>query len=120
MHHQRDNAGGFGRPLPNGQEQMGNFYFVYFIRMFNRRENALLHSAPLFSGLILDNYSNLNVTSIWAYTGTARPSFMPGLNFHCFTASSAFSSRPKPTALTTRGSFTWPSASTTICTSTVP
>jgi hypothetical protein len=37
-----------------------------------------------------------NFTSTCACIAAGLPSFMPGLNLHCLTASTAFSSRPRP------------------------
>src|ERR1035437_11144397 len=65
-------------------------------------------------------YSNLKLISILASTGTGTPSFSPGLNFHCWIAITAFSSKPSPSPFTTSMFFARPSTSTTTLSSTVP
>src|ERR1041385_983804 len=61
-----------------------------------------------------------NDTSISDSTVTGWPSFMAGLNFHCLTASMAFSSSPLPRARATLIFATLPSGSICTFSSTVP
>jgi len=56
----------------------------------------LFHSQRVFT-----LYRRRKLTSMVASTVTGLPSFLPGENFHFWTASMAFSSRPKPKLLTT-------------------
>src|SRR5215831_8296807 len=65
-------------------------------------------------------YSKRKLTSIWASTVTGFPSLVPGLNFHFFTASIAFSSRPRPKLCKTRMFTARPLGSTWTYSSTVP
>src|ERR1035437_3404426 len=66
------------------------------------------------------DYNSLKLTTTSACIGIATRSFMPGLNLHCFTASTAFSSRPRPRLRLTWMSTTLPSLSTVIKSTTVP
>ena len=47
------------------------------------------------------NYLREKLTSIFKATSTATPFFIPGRNFHCFSAWMAFSSNPSPRPRTT-------------------
>src|SRR5579883_1986240 len=69
---------------------------------------------------VSSGYSNRKFTSIVAATVTGRPSFLPGANFHFFTASMAFSSRPSPRLRATLIFVAWPLGSTSTYSSTVP
>ena len=57
-------------------------------------------------------YSSRKFTSMWASTVTGLPSFRPGLKRHLFTASSAFSSSPRPIPFTTLMCVACPVSST--------
>ena len=47
------------------------------------------------------NYLNEKLTSMFRATSTGTPFFIPGRNFHCFSAWMAFSSNPSPRPRTT-------------------
>src|SRR5215469_9011315 len=69
--------------------------------------------------IVPDQY-NRKLTSTLIITATGLPSFIAGSNFHCFTASMAFSSRPRPRVRATRMSRGWPSGPTTSHNTQVP
>ena len=82
--------------------------------------NTVLMAVQSFRKSEGKDYSKRKVTSIIAETSTGWPFFSPGRKRHCLTASTAFSSRPRPSALTTLISRTVPSRCTTKFSTTVP
>src|SRR5450432_520905 len=72
------------------------------VRFRRRRLGVITHlkidvDAPFY----LPGVGKLNETCTAICTATGFPSFIAGLNFHCRTASKAFSSNPIPAALIT-------------------
>ena len=70
--------------------------------------------------LVVPSYRRLKFTSILSATSTASPFLIPGLNFHCSTASIALSSSPKPTLRAILTISTEPSLRTMVSKITVP
>src|SRR5262249_685146 len=75
---------------------------------------------PQGAGSLQADYKRWKLTSIRAGIVTGRPSLRPGRNFHRETASTAFSSRPRPSDCATRMLTAWPEVSTSTTRTTVP